>query len=241
MDIKSKGIVLQTIKYSETSVISRIYTQQLGQLSFIINNVRTSKSVLKATSLQPGTLLELDFSYQESKSLHRIKEFRRSYSFRSLPFDIRKSAIAIFIIEIVTRCLHEHEVNEEQFDFVYEQFVNLDESEELNPFFHLQFLLFFTRYLGFFPMQNYSVNNPVFNLECGHFTHENDPSPHCLTKQESQLLGILLHYPTFEKPDLQYDRILKNAFLDKILRYYSLHIQTFKNVRSHLIFESVFG
>ena len=99
MFLKTRGIVLQTIKHSETSVIARIYTEQLGRLSFMINGVRTSKSVSKAAMLQPGTLLEMDFLYQENKKLHYIKDFKRAMVYQSIPFDTRKSAMLMFIIE----------------------------------------------------------------------------------------------------------------------------------------------
>lgn len=241
MFLKTRGIVLQTIKHSETSVIARIYTEQLGRLSFIINGVRTSKSIAKAAMLQPGTLLEMDFAYQENKKLHHIKDFKRGYVYQQIPFDTRKSAILLFLIEVVSHALHDHEVNEDQFAFVYEQLEKLDHSATVNPFFHLQFLLLFSRHLGFFPNANYSKQNPLFDLMHGQFCSISEAGSFRMNAEESELLDRLLHSNFYEKPTFSCDRQVKNNLLEKLLQYYSLHIETFKSIQSHHIFESIFA
>jgi len=241
MFLKTRGIVLQTIKHSETSVIARIYTEQLGRLSFMINGVRTSKSVSKAAMLQPGTLLEMDFLYQENKKLHYIKDFKRAHVYQSIPFDTRKSAMLMFIIEVVSHSLHDHEENEEQFEFVYDQLAELDRSTVVNAFYHLQFLLFFTQHLGFFPTLNYSVHNPVFDLQSGHFCNGNGALPNMMNATESAVLNDLLHSTPFERPNIACDRQVKNNVLEKLLQYFALHIDSFRNIQSHHIFESVFA
>lgn len=240
MFIKSSGIVLNCIKYSETSVIARIYTREQGMLSFMINGVRTAKNTAKAAMLQPGTLLNLDFSFQENKNLLRIKEFKRAHIFHNIPFDVRKSAISLFMVEVISKTLHEREVNEEQFDFLYEQLLLLDRIENANHFYHFQFLLYYSLHLGFFPTNNFGPNTPFFDLRGGQFVNENDRNFYVLNREESLLVHELLRSEPYTKPEINFARSLRNAVLQRLLEFYSLHIDSFRNVQSHIILEAVF-
>ena len=67
MDHKTRGIILHTIKYSESSVIAKIYTEKFGLLSFLVKGVRASKSKNKASMMQPLTLLDMVISYRETR------------------------------------------------------------------------------------------------------------------------------------------------------------------------------
>ena len=44
MTEKTRGLVLSFIKYKETSIICKIFTESFGVQSYIINGIRNSKS-----------------------------------------------------------------------------------------------------------------------------------------------------------------------------------------------------
>ena len=50
---KTRGIVLNHIKYSDTSVIVTMYTETFGRQAYIVNGVRGKKSKIKANIFQP--------------------------------------------------------------------------------------------------------------------------------------------------------------------------------------------
>ena len=59
------GIVLNYIKYGDTSIICKIYTEQYGLQSYIINGVRNSKS--KNIGLfQPLNILDMVVYYKKN-------------------------------------------------------------------------------------------------------------------------------------------------------------------------------
>src|SRR5690349_2690466 len=103
MYLKTRGIVLHTVKYSETSVISKIYTEKLGLQSYIVKGVRSAKSKSKAALLQPLTLLEMEVSHRENKQLQFIKEYTRAHNYQSIPFHVLKSTIALFLLEVISK------------------------------------------------------------------------------------------------------------------------------------------
>src|ERR1043165_4877570 len=158
---KTRGVVLHTIKYSETSVIAKIYTEKLGLQSYIVKGVRASKSKSKAAMLQPLTLLEMEVSHRENKHLQYIKEFSRAFVYKSIPFDTLKSTFDFFLLYA---CAF----------FFYIYF----------------FFFFFSLFLGFAPHGNYSEVYSVFEMSEGVFTDEPD-TLNVLTKKESRLLSEL--------------------------------------------------
>ena len=236
---KTKGIVLHTIKYSETSVIAKIYTEKLGLVSYIIKGVRSAKSTSKAALLQPLTLLEMEVSHRENKQLQYIKEFRRDYVYRSIPFDTLKSTIAIFLLELITKSIREQEQNNEMFEFIYESLCVLDQSESLNPDFHLLFLVHFTRHLGFVPHANFSEKNPFFEMTEGVFIPQQSEL-NVMSRSESKLLSDLIAANPFSPAPLKITRQERKQMMTNLIRYYQFHLENF-SLRSPEILEEILG
>ena len=234
---KTKGIVLHTVKYSETSVISKIYTEKLGLVSYIIKGVRSAKSTSKAVLLQPLTLLEMEVSHRENKQLQFIKEFRRDYVYRSIPFDTLKSTVAIFLLELISKSIREHEQNSEMFEFIHESLCVLDKSEKLNPDFHLLFLVHFTRHLGFVPHGNFSDKNAFFEMTEGMFIQQQSEL-NIMGKNESRLLNELINTNPFSSIPLKINRQERKLMLGNLVRYYQLHLENF-SLKSPEILEEI--
>jgi len=239
MYLKTRGIVLHTIKYSETSVISKIYTEQLGLVSYIIKGVRTAKSKPKAAMLQPLTLLEMEVAHKENKQLQFIKEFHRAYNYQSIPFDTLKSTVVLFLLEVISKSIREHEQNSEMFEFIYEALCSLDKSEKFNPDFHLLFLINFSRHLGFMPHGNFSEENPYFEMTEGVFTSSLSQLNQ-MTKVESRILNELISLNLFANTSLKINRNERKQMLNNLLRYYQLHLENF-SLKSPEILEEILG
>src|SRR5690242_18066254 len=111
MLISTRGIVLKTTKYGDTSVICHILTEAKGLKNFIVNGVRTKKSSMPLVLFQPGTVLDLNIYSNEQKKLLRIKEAKPHFLWTKVPFDIRRSSLTLFIAELVQKTIHESEEN----------------------------------------------------------------------------------------------------------------------------------
>jgi len=234
---KTRGIVLHTIKYSETSVIAKIYTEKLGLQSYMVKGVRAAKSKSKAAMLQPLTLLEMEVSHRENKGLQFIKEFRRAFVYQSIPFDTLKSTISFFLLEVISKSIREHEPNIEMFEFIYESLCALDEAKSLNPDFHLLFLVHLSRYLGFAPHGNFSDENPFFEMSEGVFISEQSML-NIMNKKESKLLNDLLEINFFEKSSLKISRAERKQMMQNLLKYYQFHLENF-SLKSPEILEEI--
>jgi DNA repair protein RecO (recombination protein O) len=238
MHHKSRAIVLQTVKYGDTSAIARILTEKFGMLSFMVYGYRSSKSSKKAAILQQGTLLDLDFVYQANKGLQQIKEVKRAYTFQSIPFDMRKTSVLLFLIELVSKCTIEHHPGEEEFEFIYNKLLELDSEKNLNPLFHLEFMVLLTQHLGFYPENNFSDSNNFFDIRNGVFVAKPSSDLKNFNAEESALLTSLLASAADYK---KYSKTIRNSFADKFLAYYAYHIDNFREIKSLKIFEDIFA
>jgi len=151
---KTKGIVLRTVKYGETSVIVTIFTEIFGVLSYLVNGVRTStkKGSGKANLFQPTAILDLVVYHNETKNLQRIKEFKWGYLYQHIFSDVPKNAVALFMVELLTKCLKQPEANADLFNFCEDAFMHLDESKgAVMANFPLFFALHLSNFFGFKP------------------------------------------------------------------------------------------
>ncbi len=234
---KTRGIVLHTIKYSETSVIAKVYTEKLGLQSYMVKGVRAAKSKSKAAMLQPLTLLDMEVSHRENKGLQYIKEFQRAFIYQSIPFDTIKSTIAFFLLEVISKTIHGHEPQEDLFEFLYDSLCALDQTEKVNPNFHLIFLLHFSRYLGFAPHGNYSDENCFFEMSEGVFIPQQSMQ-NVMNKKESALLSDLLELNLFEPATLSINRLERKQMMKNLLKYYQFHLENF-SLKSPDILEEI--
>lgn len=149
MLFKTRGIVVNYIKYRESSIITSIFTEEFGLQSYIVNSVRSKKSKNKIAYFQPLTLLDLVVYKNDKKNIQRISEFKNAHAYIDLPFNPQKSSISIFLSEVLSKSLSTEEDQKALFEFVFSAFIYLDitpTKEVVN--FHLQFLFHLCFHLG---------------------------------------------------------------------------------------------
>jgi DNA repair protein RecO (recombination protein O) len=238
---RTRGIALHTVKFSETSIIAKVYTEQFGLQSFIIKGARKKGSKIRPGLFQPLTLLELTLYHREKNSLHTLKEAGIIHPYQTLHSDIRKSSIALFLAEVIYKSICEEESNPGLFGFLFETCMKLDGLQGTFPVFHLVFLARLTKFLGFQPENNFSGRMKYFNLLEGKFQPELSDIPYELNESNSRLFSEILSasYDTLE--DFRIPAQVRNILLEKILQYYQLHHSGFREIKSHLVLHSVLG
>lgn len=148
---KTRGLVISFIRYRETSIIVKIFTRELGLKSYIINSVRTKGAKSKMAFFQPLTLLDLVVYDKDGVGLNRVSEVKLSKAYEKIPFEHQRSAIAMFIGEVLGKSIYQDYRNEEFFDFLEFAMELLDREEAVLVHFPLVFLWETSRYLGFAP------------------------------------------------------------------------------------------
>jgi DNA repair protein RecO (recombination protein O) len=239
----TKGIVFHSIKYAETSIIVKIYTGIFGIQSYLIKGIRNQKSKIKPGLFQSMTLLDLVVYRKDKHALQSVREVSLAHPFKTIPFDIRKSSVALFINELVYKAIREEEPNPDLFEFLWQTCLHLDETEESVATFHISFALQLMHHLGIFPQNNHSPELPIFNLREGFFQASIPGHTQYLDEANSRLFHNLLATCNND-PDFLGDTPWgvstdRNWMLETILTYYQLHLPGFRGVQSHHILHDV--
>lgn len=222
---KTEGIVINYIKYKDTSIITKIYTRQFGLQSYIVNGVRSPKAKFKIALFQPLTLLDMVVYFKKNANLNRISELKCPYPQKTMAMDIRKSSIAIFIGEMLNKLLKEETEDETLFTFLWQSIQVLENQQENFINFHLQFLLKLSRFLGFLPASGEDI-----------FVQTNGPDATLVEKEIADLTFLLQNsYQSF-LPLSTKDRLY---LLDMILKFYRYHIETLGEVKSVQVLNEV--
>jgi len=236
---KTRGIFLYAVKYSETSLITSIYTESYGRQSFIINGVRNKNSSVKAAVFQPLYLLEIEIYYKTGREIHRIKNARIANPYSSIPFDIRKSTQVMFLAEILYKCLREEEPNNELFNFIYHSLTLLDLSEKGINNFHIWFLFNLTRFLGINPSRDNAQVSNFFDLQSALFV-SHEPLHHQFTdKHITSLFSRLFDIDSSSIERLDYTQNERKLVLEKLLEFYKIHFDNLGEIKSLEIIKEV--
>lgn len=238
---KTRGIVFHVTDYSESSVVAKIYTELFGLQSYLINSVRKKNPKVKPTVLQPLSLIDLVVYHKERSGLQRLAEVRSNPVLKSIPFDIRKSSMILFMNEVLFKSVKEEEANRSLFDFIFSSVELLEMQDESYSDFHLIFLIQLTKYLGFYPQENFSASTPVFNLQEGFFQPGEPAHPFFISHPLSEYFYLLLKSSLNFSDDLKIPLQYKRQLIEKTLVYFQLHVSGFGTINSHKVLEEVWS
>ncbi|GAB3329729.1 DNA repair protein RecO [Marivirga atlantica] len=224
---KTKAIVLNHIKYGETSIIVNMYTEAFGIQSYIENGVRKAKARNKIALFQPLTLLDLVVYKKSNASLNRISEIKCNQPYQQIPYEIIKSTIGIFLAEVLSSILREEEEsNPRLFSFLESSLISFDQQQSAYQNFHLSLLLQLSSYLGFYPSGAEEVLEELRPFQ----TFRLD------ALQEKKFNQLLTEDNGGE---LKLTGEERSLFLKIILNFYQLHSHSIKEVKSLKVLREV--
>jgi len=237
MLVNTKAIVLTSLKFGESDLIVKCYTE-VGIKSYLLKRIFKSKSnKINIAYFQPLTQLNITANHNTKGTLNSIREVRLSHVYQSIPADIYKQAISLFLAETLSYSLQEEEKNENLFQFLETALIWFDNHEKTANF-HLLFLLNLTKYLGFYPeMKN--IDAPYFNLSEGYFS-KNKPFADFVFGEKLVLFKSLIGINFDVIENLQLNSKNRSMVLEILLNYYELHLAGFNRPKSFTILKEVF-
>ena len=236
---KARGIVLGTLKYGEKGVIVHLLTDVCGRQSYMIQGVRPTAKGSKMALLQPMFTLEFEGLTSSKMSMHRMKDMVPGMVLHSTPFDVRKSTMALFMAEVLYRLVKGSEESSSLFEFVWASIAALDALEEGIANFHLWFLANLSRPLGFSPDNEYS-DGAWLDIRDGHFTHNALIPSFALSPENARILHDMLECDVRYLGEIGLNRTERVEFLEAMLRYYSYHLESIRQVESIRVLREVF-
>ena len=234
MLLSTRGLVLHTTPYSESSVVVKVFTRQLGVRSYIIKGVRSRGGRVKQNLLQPLSCLDMVVYNNEKTDLNYVKELSQLLSHSAtqpLSYSPTQNALRFFMTEVLYKALREAEPMPALFDYVESINSSLITPHSSLP---ITFLLTVARHLGIEPFDNYCTREPLFDLQEGRFVStptETTLSPH--------LSETLHHYLNSPLSTLHSPLDERTALINALITYYHLHLSGFSHFHSHEILHTV--
>lgn len=241
MEIKTRAIVLQTMKYGDSQLIVDLFTEKLGNLSFIVRTPKSAKAKTKRQLFQPLMILDLEFDYRPKASLQKPKEVSISVPFVDIPFSPFKLAISMFLAELLSYATRGEQKSESLFCFLLESILWLDGAKGGFSNFHIVFMIRLTGFLGFFPNIESGVDGEYFDLVDGCFVKLTPTHSKYLDAEDSlKMLNLLrLGYETMHLYTMS--RLERNRCIEVLLMYYRIHVPGFPELRSFSVLQELFA
>jgi DNA repair protein RecO (recombination protein O) len=236
----TKGIVLHQIKYGDTSLICQVYTEDYGRKSFMFKGIRSKKSKIHSNILQSLFMINIEAYFKEGKDICLVKEASATKIFTHFPYDIKKSSQAIFMSEVLNKCLREEESNRVLFSFISNSIEYFDLMETGSANFHIFFLVKLSKHLGFYPSRKLNSEETVFDMKEGIYKDHIPGHSDFIDPLNSGLLDEIISKNYDQLSGLELNQEMRNELLDFVLKFYSIHIEGITHIKSYKILRELF-
>jgi DNA repair protein RecO (recombination protein O) len=229
---KTRGIVLHTTRYGDSSLVVQAYTEQSGRQSLMVKGIRKSRKDNRANLFQPLFILDFEVYHKDSREIQLVKEVNRAIPLNSIPYDVTKSTQAIFMAEVLYRVVKEEESNPMLAHYLISTIQYLDALTEASPDFHIIFLFQLSRYLGFYPQKSTTDKEIFFDLASGRFQTAYVEPDLQLDEPASTLWKSYMFTDYQHVKSLEMNSAQRKKMLDNLVRYYKLHVDGMGEIKS---------
>lgn len=238
---KTRGIILNQIKYTDSGIVARLYTRKFGRQSFLIKGMRNKKTGKHNILFQPMFILDLEMYYKASREMQALKEFSVSFTPYDIHSNIKKSCVAIFLGEVLTSVLKEESPHEELFDYIEDSIIYFERCKEGFANFHIAFLAGLSSYLGFEPGLRTNADDSFFDMMNGTFVPIPPVHGNYANEEVSNILADFFVASNDTVSNITLTGSLRNEVLETLVRYYSLHLPGLKKINSLEVLKEVFS
>jgi DNA repair protein RecO (recombination protein O) len=233
-----QGIIIHSIRYSDQRFIVRIFCFLHGMKTFMIPIGKKGKSS-NINLIQPLTLVEFEADIRENIQIHQLKNLRISKPLHHIHFDPVKSAIIMFLDELLYKTIPDDYVNDTLFKYLHNAIVLLDDAFDARNF-HLWCLLEISRQYGFYPQFESENAHHFFDLSSSTYVCDRPTHPHYLEEIESAILLLMLDKEWPQVQTIAMSGIMRKNLLDALVKYIRLHLENLREIHSVEILHEVF-
>ncbi len=228
----TRGIVLNVSRYSDSSGIVRIYTEQEGLLTFVIKSLYSRNSRIRPALFGHLALLDLVIDHKPGRSLQYIREANVVKPYHEISDNIVRSTILLFVNEVLYRTIHEQEPNPSLFRFIIHTLDALADSAVPVGNFHLLFMIRLSELLGFGPTFSLAADGEYFDMLTG-LAEEDDPRhSYSISGEMLKLLKelSLMDYPGLTAITTTHQ--VRTGLLGQLIDFYKIHHPGMSNLKS---------
>ncbi len=235
MEIKTEGLILKRIKYSDSKIILHIFTSEIGRIAAIITIGKTQKSKYKRNILLPLQFVKMVLYKSEKRTLYRIKEIKHAFIYKNIMQAYRRSAVGLYLLEFLDKCLKEDSRQLDLYIYFLKAITYLDTAEKIENI-HAHTIVNMTKFFGIYPNINKSGGG-YFDIQKGSLTHKF--SQQTFNETLTNYLKRFLLIEIEESDNIRMSRLQRIGFLEKMEEYWSYHCVHFSKTRSLKVLQEV--
>jgi DNA repair protein RecO (recombination protein O) len=237
---KGQAVVLHTLKYGESGLIVSLYSRDSGRETLMLNGVRSKTKGNRAALLQPMFLIDYEASEVPHGRMYRLKDIASALPVVA-EFDLRRSALSMFIAEVVYRLVKEEVANEAMYQFLAQTSHWLRVMESGVENLHLWFMVRLSVLMGFCPEDNW-FEESFFDVTQGRFVVLPPMHKMYFDREQSELLCRLMNVSTVDElAAITLSRVRRREFLENMLTFIGYHNDGMGAVRSIEVLREIFG
>lgn len=238
MLVKTEGIVLRKIKFSDSKFICHIHTRELGRKAYLVYGKSGKKQQNHANLLRPVSLLEMEVYQKNNRDLQKLKSFGLSEPLPGIYSDYIKNMVSLFLAEFLYKSVEPDEQDPLFFDFIKNALILFDSSSNISNF-HIAFLLKAGRFFGINPQLNYSDSKRIFDIINGKFITGHPAHDKFCSEKDSEKLFRMLSLPLSKSDEIIMNKNTRNRLLSNILEFYNYHIDRPGKMKSAKVLQAV--
>lgn len=239
MGNKTQGIVLQSIRYGDSSLIVKVFTYNFGLRSYMVKGAFNRNSKNKVALFQNLNVINyVESDKPNGVSLGYMKDVQLSCIYQSLPVEMKKSAIVLYVSELLSKTLTGQEQNIPLYEFIVRSLQWLDLVEGQYANFPLFFTLELTRHLGFYPKTNWRTEL-CFDMMEGVFVQDYPLHPYYLDVETAAMLSGFLNKGIDEACAVFLPLSQRRDLMDSLIVFMRLHTPVMKDFHSHEVLQAV--
>lgn len=228
MFVTTKGFVLHRTKFSDTSIIVKIFTEDFGTQSFIVKNAFSKKTKINQYFFSSLAYLEITFDDHSLHKLSFLKDVSYVTHYKTIPFDPSRNAILFFYNELFYKLLYSSFVEKSIFHLMENALYELDNPNTNTSDIHLFLMIELFHCLGITPENDFSEQKPYFSLEDNRFVNMAQENHLFLTMEGSKYFSKLLEHNL----DYQAQKQIRNEVLIGMVNYLKINNEHIHSIDS---------
>lgn len=237
MNQTCKGILINRIRYKDNSFVCRIFMEDHGLKSFLVQSGKSAKTS-KANLLQPMTLVEFEAALKENVQLQRLKDLRLAVPLSHLHFDPVKSAMLLFLDEVLYKTIPDDYANAKLYHFLWNAVQLLDDALDARNF-HIWCLLEISRHYGFYPFIE-DEDAAYFDLTAAAFTKTKPAHQFYMEGENFNALFQMWNREWLQVQPLMLHSNIRKALLEGLVNFLKLHLENLREIKSLGVLHAVF-
>ena len=233
-------IALRTIKYNERNNILAAYSLEAGRVSLFTPAGAGKEASRRRAITMPMSVFCCEADMRPGREVFNMREPQACVALHGVHAHPAKSAVAMFLAELLAAVLKESQADRALFLFLADAVERLERARRGVANFHIAFLYRLGQYVGIGPDISTYMPGRTFDMREGIFRASPPLHSHYLDSHDAAVLATLSRITWGNAHAFGFSRAERQRVLQLMLDYYTLHYESLATLRSLDVLRALF-